>query len=97
MRAEVPAPTMSDTTSHAPSPDELAHATTDHGGIHPGDIAGEPHGTDDHGDEHGHDDHAHGSDALGPVDVMAWGALLIGVAAGLVIVLCLVLTTALIG
>jgi hypothetical protein len=72
MRAEVPAPTMSDTTSHAPSPD-------------------------DHGDEHGDNDHAPGSDALGPVDVMAWGALLIGVAAGLVIVLCLVLTTALIG
>ena len=53
-----------------------------------------PHGTaEDHGETHGHDDHAHGADALGPVDVQAWGALALGVAAGLLIVLCLVLTT----
>ena len=42
-------------------------------------------------DEHGHDEHGHNE--LGPVDVQAWGALALGVAAGLVIVLCLVLTT----
>jgi hypothetical protein len=44
-----------------------------------------------HGDG-GHGDHGHG-DELGPVDVQAWGALGFGVAAGLLIVLCLVLTT----
>jgi ABC-type nickel/cobalt efflux system permease component RcnA len=80
-------------TSHEPSPDEIAHGADDHGLHHPGDLAGEAHGPDDHGDGHGHDDHAHDVDALGPVDVQAWGALLLGVAAGLVIVLGLVLTT----
>lgn len=52
------------------------------------------HGHDDggHGDGN-HDDHGHGGDELGPVDVQAWGALALGVAAGLLIVLCLVLTT----
>jgi hypothetical protein len=80
-------------TGHEPSPDEVAHGSDDKGLHHPGDIADEAHGTDDHGDGHGHDDHAHDSEALGPIDVQAWGALLIGVAAGLAIVLCLVLTT----
>jgi len=98
MRPEVPAPSMTETqTSHEPVPAKLTAAADDHGVQHPGDIPGEEHGPDDHGEGHGHDDHAHGSDALGPVDVQAWGALLIGVAAGLVIVLCLVLTTTLIG
>ena len=41
------------------------------------------------------DDHAHDVETLGPVDVRAWGALLIGVGAGLLIVLCLVITTTL--
>ena len=80
-------------TDHQPNPDELAHATTDHGLIHPGDIEDETHGPDDHGETHGHDDHAHDSEALGPVDVQAWGALAIGIAAGLVIVLCMVLAS----
>ncbi len=62
---------------------------------HPDPHAGEsmvgPHGTaDDHGADHGHDDHAHGGDTLGPVDVRAWGALLVGIALGLVVVLALV-------
>ena len=83
------------TTSHGPSPDELAHATADHGLHHPGDVAEETHGPDDHGETHGHDDHAHAEEALGPVDVQAWGALGLGVAAGLLIVLCLVITTTL--
>jgi hypothetical protein len=102
MAAEVSAPTMTmnpdvstTQTSHEPNPDELAHATTDHGRIHPDDIAGEPHGSGDHGEMDGHDDHAHAEEALGPVDVQAWGALLIGIAAGLAVVLCLVLSTAL--
>ena len=85
---------MSDSkTSHTPSPDELAHADADHGLHHPGDLADEAHGTDDHGETHGHDDHAHRVEALGPVDVRAWGALAIGVGAGLLVVLCLVITT----
>ena len=78
-------------TSHEPTPDELEHAGTDRG-HHPGDVAGEAHGPDDHGETHGHDDHAHGADALGPVDVQAWGALALGVAAGLLVAACLVIT-----
>ena len=85
-----PAPT------HQPSPDEAAHAV--HGELHhPGDLAGEAHGADDHGETHGHDDHAHGEEALGPVDVAAWTAFVVGIGAGLLIVLCLVLTIAVIG
>jgi ABC-type nickel/cobalt efflux system permease component RcnA len=80
-------------TSHEPSPDELEHASADRGLHHPGDLAAEAHGSDDHGEADGHDDHAHGEEALGPVDVQAWGALIVGVAAGLLIVLCLVITT----
>ena len=38
------------------------------------------HATDDHGDDHGHDDHAHGEEPLGPIDVAAWGAGVLGVA-----------------
>ena len=42
---------------------------------------------------HATDNDAHLAEAIGPVDVQAWGALVLGVAAGLLIVLCLVLTT----
>jgi len=79
-------------TSHEPSPDELAHASPDHG-LQAGDLADEAHGPDDHGETDGHDDHAHGADTLGPVDVQAWGALALGLGAGLLVVLCLVITT----
>ena len=79
-------------TSHEPTPDELAPAGTDRG-HHPGDIAAEAHGPDDHGETHGHDDHAHGGDeALGPWDVQRWGALALGIAAGLLVVACLVVS-----
>jgi hypothetical protein len=82
--------------SHEPTPDELAHAET--GELHhPGDIAGEDHGPDDHGETHGHDDHAHPEEALGPVDSARWGAFVVGIAAGLLVALCLVLTTSVIG
>jgi hypothetical protein len=64
---------------------------------HPGDIPGEAHGADDHGDTHGHDDHAHPSEAVGPIDRVAWGAFAVGIAAGLLVVLCLVLTLSVIG
>jgi hypothetical protein len=96
LHSRMPAP-MSDSTqtSHEPTPDEAAHGTSEvH---HPGDIAGEEHGPDDHGETHGHDDHAHPSEALGPVDVAAWGAFVVGIGAGLLIVICLVLTISVIG
>lgn len=80
---------------HEPSPDEAAHVSADHELHHPGDLTDEAHGPDDHGETHGHDDHAHGAEALGPVDVMAWGALVVGVAAGLAVALCLVIATSL--
>lgn len=74
-------------TSHEPTPDEVHHGTTDGGADH-------AHGGADRADDHA-DDHAHGGVALGPVDVRAWGALVLGVAAGLVVALCLVITTTL--
>jgi len=50
-----------------------------------------PHASDEHAtdDVHGHDDHSRGT-AMGPVDVRAWGALAVGVALGLVVVLALI-------
>jgi hypothetical protein len=69
----------------------MSKTQTDHG---PGPDELEP-ASDGHDGTRGHDDHAHGADTLGPVDVQAWGALAIGVAAGLLIVLCLVITTTL--
>jgi hypothetical protein len=40
---------------------------------------------DPHGD--GHDDgHGHGGEALGPIDVRAWGAAAVGIASALVVV-----------
>ena len=59
----------------------------------PGDIADEPHGPQDHGDDDGHDDHAHGSDALGPIDVQAWGALALGIGLGLIAAFCVAVST----
>ena len=57
---------------------------------HSSDAMAGPHGAGDHGEDHGHDDHAHGNgDALGPVDLTAWGAGVLGIAAGLVVALCL--------
>ena len=50
-----------------------------------------PHGsTADHGDTHGHDDHAHGGESLGPLDLRAWGAALLGIVLGIAIVVALV-------
>jgi hypothetical protein len=46
------------------------------------------HSTDDHGDDHGHDDHAHPDEPLGPIDIVAWGAGILGIAIGLVIAVC---------
>ena len=52
------------------------------------------HLTEDHGDDHGHDDHGHVEEPLGPIDVAAWGAGVLGVAIGLAVALCFVLATA---
>ncbi|HEX5589617.1 MAG TPA: hypothetical protein VFX65_04950 [Candidatus Limnocylindrales bacterium] len=61
---------------------------------HATDAMAGPHGAGDHGDEHGHDDHAHGGDApLGPVDVMAWAAGAVGIAAGLIVFFALAAAT----
>jgi hypothetical protein len=65
---------------------------------HPDDAPGHAgavahHPTDDHGDEHGHDDDAHADEALGPVDVVAWGAGLLGMILGLVIAAGFVIAT----
>ncbi len=60
----------------------------------------DPHAETAHGDDHGHADaHGHGGHGsneapLGPIDVAAWGAGILGVVIGLVIVLCFVLATA---
>ncbi|HXG26561.1 MAG TPA: hypothetical protein VNL94_06895 [Candidatus Binatia bacterium] len=47
----------------------------------------------DQGDGHGHDDHAHGAEALGPIDVPAWGAAILGIVLGLIVVGALLLAT----
>jgi len=53
---------------------------------HGSDAMAGPHGLGDHGEDHGHDDHAHGdAEALGPINVWAWGAGLIGIIAGLIV------------
>jgi len=59
---------------------------------HPGAVA--HHDIDDHGDDHGHDDHAHAEEALGPIDVAAWGAGLLGLLISVLIAACFVLATA---
>ena len=75
----------------------MAPMTDSHASDAPGhDGAAAHHATDDHGEDHGHDDHAHGADeeALGPIDTFAWGAGLLGVLAGLLVVVGFVLATA---
>ena len=80
--------------AHGASPDEIAHMAAGGELHHPGDLTAEPHGADDHGETHGHDDHAHAEEeALGPVDVFRWGALAVGIGAGLAVALCLVIAT----
>jgi hypothetical protein len=53
--------------------------------------------SDQHAAEHdetqGPDDHAHGSEAQRPIDVQAWGALAAGIALGLVVALCIAVST----
>jgi len=52
------------------------------------------HAPGDHGEDHGHDDHAHvDSMPLGPIDVFAWGAGILGVVLGLAVVWAFMLAT----
>ena len=44
---------------------------------------------------HEPDAHAHDSETLGPVDVQAWGALVLGIGLGLAVALCMVWATSL--
>jgi hypothetical protein len=55
------------------------------------------HATDDHGDDHGHDDHAHGDEPLGPIDLAAWGAGLLGFAVAVGMAACFAIATGAIG
>lgn len=70
---------------------ETTHANDEVHGAHSGDA---PHGATPgesaHADAHG--DHAHGT-PIGPVDWLAWGAGLLGIAAGLVVAACLYFST----
>jgi hypothetical protein len=70
-------------SSHPTADDEPGHAGS--AGLH--------HALDDHGDDHGHDDHAHADVALGPIDVYAWGAGLVGIVIGVGIAACFALST----
>ncbi len=78
----------------AGGPDETmsadSHASDEPG--HDGSV-GLHHDTADHGDDGEHDDHAHGEVPLGPIDVRAWGAGLLGIVIGAIIVACFAITT----
>ena len=68
--------------------DPAPHAAPD---PHESEAMAGPHGADDHGDDYGqddhaHDDHGHGDgDALGSVDIRAWGAGVLGIVGGLIV------------
>lgn len=55
-----------------------------------GDQGHEEHTDGSHGDSH--DAHGHG-EALGPIDLRAWGALIVGSAAGLLVAVVIYLST----
>jgi hypothetical protein len=50
------------------------------------------HASTDQGDDHGHD-HGHADEALGPVDVAAWGAGILGIGIAVVIAAAFALAT----
>jgi hypothetical protein len=58
--------------------DDAERTATDHAPTSTDERSHEPDGQDD----------AHGGEALGPVDVQAWGALLLGVGLGLIVAIC---------
>jgi hypothetical protein len=61
---------------------------------HASDATTGPHGSiDDHGGDHGHDDHAHAGESLGPIDLPAWGARVLGVVLGAAVVVALAIAS----
>ena len=76
---------MSDTTSAMPTPAAPGHE--DHVPAHEADDAGHGHA--------GHDEHGEHAGQLGPIDLAAWGAGLLGIGAGLVVAVCLYVATSL--
>lgn len=73
------------TTTHDDA-DRPSHADAMTSGAH--------HDLDGHGGDGEHDDHGHEGETLGPIDVQAWGAGLVGVALGLAMTVCFILATA---
>jgi hypothetical protein len=67
-------------------------ATPEHSMPHASDAMAGAHGVGDHGDGHGHDDHGHAEEVLGPIDVMAWGAGVVGILLGLVVAVVLAMS-----
>jgi hypothetical protein len=55
--------------------------------------AASPHGAADDVAGHGHDS-MHDTEALGPIDVAAWGAGALGIALGLVVAACFLVAAA---
>lgn len=69
-----------------------------HDGPHANDATTGPRGTaDDHGADHGRDDHGDAVDELGPIDLPAWGAGVLGVALGLAVVAAIALASGALG
>jgi len=64
----------------------------DHPPIHEVGESGHADGHEEHG---GHDEHADHGVALGPIDWAAWGAGILGAAAGLAVAVCLYVATSL--
>lgn len=55
--------------------------------------AAEPHGAGDHREDAEHDDHGHAEEPLGPIDWVAWGTGIAGVAIGVLIAAGFALST----
>ena len=72
---------------------------TDQHGTHDPAHPDSDHGHDDHAagghgaGGHGGDAHGHGGEALGPIDVTMWGVGIVGVALGLLVVVCVAFAT----
>ena len=63
---------------------------------HTPDPHADPHhaaATEDHGDDHGHDEHGHGAAELGPINVQAWAAGLLGLLVAILTAACFGFTT----
>jgi len=61
---------------------------------HDSDAMADPHGADHGDDDHGDDDHGQADgEPLGPVDLIAWGAGILGIGAGLAVALVIAAST----